>query len=568
MLNVGVHVELKTQGTTWGNPGPTVFGQISGFSGQQVEVRIGGTSMTRLARLEDLRLHSAYTARRRAAKAQKFLRTVLVMPGNATGDLFGICVALALNPDLGVLILQEATLTKVGTHQGSLDDAVSGMFGIDNPGKVLVPTRVVSEWAGLSPLEHEPVYRDVQHYDVYQVAAWDPRGRCKAVDIERFLRQSLPPSAKRRIFTLICNDPSSWYGKLTRPATEVRATYLTIACINAQNEIGGLLQGLTGQCSAEAVEQLPRRALSDIALGTRLVGTAKRNVIVKAARGCWRLPAAGRSPVNLVDQACETLLSGKRNRLAPSASRYVVLWVRFSGKRGGPHPQHDTSYLGLTQLIQCARLAGLGVILAGDRSPSSAKDHKLIGSISRVAWDLREIWKDPAWGQVAAVAPTTEHPRIRQLQFFDCVNRKLGGVIHLGMRSGNLEAFALQGHRVYYMEERGIRDEARMRAWHTPTTGQGSTGPRYDRIIIEQPPTRTGKYIVAKLRSNDLRSDNQIHPWRGLLGVQREQTKSEALGSDHLQGFIDEDLDLLSEHMAQWMLDKMNVNMHGITTWP
>ncbi|HRC55474.1 MAG TPA: hypothetical protein PKU97_06080, partial [Kofleriaceae bacterium] len=154
------------------------------------------------------------------------------------------------------------TLTKVGTHQGSLDDAVSGMFGIDNPGKVLVPTRVVSEWAGLSPLEHEPVYRDVQHYDVYQVAAWDPRGRCKAVDIERFLRQSLPPSAKRRIFTLICNDPSSWYGKLTRPATEVRATYLTIACINAQNEIGGLLQGLTGQCSAEAVEQLPRRALS------------------------------------------------------------------------------------------------------------------------------------------------------------------------------------------------------------------------------------------------------------------------------------------------------------------
>ena len=56
MLNVGVHVELKTQGTTWGNPGPTVFGQISGFSGQQVEVRIGGTSRTlgRHAEVDDL----------------------------------------------------------------------------------------------------------------------------------------------------------------------------------------------------------------------------------------------------------------------------------------------------------------------------------------------------------------------------------------------------------------------------------------------------------------------------------------------------------------------------------
>ncbi len=567
MLNIGAYVEVKSHGRSWVNPGPTSFGQIHGFAGQGVEVRIGGTNMVRVVAREDLRLHSSYTARRRAARPKPFLRTVIVVPGNATGDLFGLCTAMALDPGVGILILQEATLTKVREFKATEDAYLDGMYGIDHPGQVLFPVRTVSEYAGLSPLEMEPVYKDVTVYAEFAVTGWDPRGRCRALDIERFLRQSLKPTDKRRIFTLIVDDPASWYGKLTRAASNVRVPYLTYACINAENELCGLLRALTGKCDITAVEKLPRGALSDIALGTRLVATKKRNEIVKTARQCWRLPAAGRSPVTKIDQAAEYVLQLKRNRLAPLAQRYVVLWVRFSGKRGGPHPQHDTSYLGLTQLIQIARVANLGVILAGDRAPSVAKQNKLIRSISRVAWDLREIWKDPLWGQVTAAADPTENPRILQLQFFDCLNRKLGGLLHLGMRSGNLEAFSLMGHRVYYMEERGIRDHARMEAWHTPSYGKTITGPRYDRIIIEQPPTRTGKYIVAKLRGGDERADNKIHPWRDLAGQQRVLAKQQALLEDHLQGFIDEDLDLLSKHMEKWAADKMNVNMHGITTW-
>lgn len=565
MLNVGVYVEVKPHGRTWADPGPTVFGQIVALTGQDVDVRIGGTGNARRVSRDDLRLHSSFTERRRAATARAYLRTVIVMPGNATGDLFGICIALALNPDVGVLILQEAQLAKVGTIRGNRDGFVHGMYGIDNPGRFLVPVRTIEEYAGLSPLDNEPVYKEATVFDVYEVTAWDPRGRCKSLEIERFLRQSLPPTDRRRIFTMICDDPASWYGKLTRAASALRASYLAIACINAQNEIGGLLQSLSKGSGYEAVTKLPRGALSDIALGTRLVGTATRNQIARTARTCWRLPAGGWSPLGAVDQASELLLQMRRNRLAPSASRYVVLWVRFSGKRGGPHPQHDTSYLGLTQLIQCARTSGLGVIIAGDRAPAPAKLNKLIRSISRVTWDLREIWKDPLWAQVAS-AGTAEEPRIRQLQFFDCLNRKLRGIIHLGMRSGNLEAFALMGHRVYYLEERDIRDHARMEAWHTPRTGNVITGPRYDRIVIEQPPTRTGKYIVAALRGGASRADNQIIPWLGLGGEQRVVAKQRAL-TEELPGFIDEDLDLLSNRMRAWADENMNVNMNGITTW-
>jgi len=569
MLNTGAHVEVKKHSGTWDNPGRTYYGVIVGFSGNLMKIRVGGTATDRAISRDDIRLHPTYIARRRSAEPKKSLRTVIVVPGNATGDQFGLCLALALNHDVGILILQEATLASVQQQQiTALSDAyLDGMYGINRPGRVLRPGRTFEKWAGLSPLYNEPVYRRYTEYYVLEVRGWDPQGRCKSLDIERLLRESLNPRDKRRIFTLIVDDLVSWYGKLTRSARKVRVPYLAYACINAQNEMGGLLHALTGECNTQTMEKLSRSSFSDIALGTRLVSTKRRNQIVEAARLCWSLPSVGRSPRTDVDSKSEALLNAKRNRLVPAKPRYVVVWVRFSGKRGGPHPQHDSSYQGMTQLIQIVKSTGMGVILAGDRAPSSAKANKLVKSINRVTWDLREIWKDPLWRDLLGAYLDKEHPRIVQLQFFDCLNRKLGGIIHLGMRSGNLEAFALMGHRVYYMEERDIRDKARMKAWHTPNYGSTITGPRYDRIIIEQPPTRTGKYIVNRLRLGSPLADNQIHPWRGRNCSNRQQVKQQALDDMFIKGFVDEDLDQLRVLFDRIADEKMNVNSKGISTW-
>ena len=38
--------------------------------------------------------------------------------------------------------------------------------------------------------------------------------------------------------------------------------------------------------------------------------------------------------------------------------RIIVLWSRFSGKKGDLHPEHDTSFEGMRQLVDMARGTG------------------------------------------------------------------------------------------------------------------------------------------------------------------------------------------------------------------
>ena len=100
---------------------------------------------------------------------------------------------------------------------------------------------------------------------------------------------------------------------------------------------------------------------------------------------------------------------------------------------------------------------------------------------------------------------------------------------------------------------------------HSLRRGLSQALPTMDRRAFLR---RSGLGVGVGLAASQLTLVKKSQAASGHVAVGEGKIESEALGSDHLQGFIDEDLDLLSKHMAQWMLDKMNVNMHGITTWP
>ncbi|MFJ9591099.1 hypothetical protein, partial [Streptomyces acidicola] len=168
----------------------------------------------------------------------------------------------------------------------------------------------------------------------------------------------------------------------------------------------------------------------------------------------------------------------------PERGPHVVLWSRLSSRQEGePHPQHDTSTTGLRQIIDQLP-PGTNVIIAGDSSNNGALE-ELADEYPNVH-DLTEFWTGDDW-QEAFPDGTRED----QFQVFDHLSQVSdGGLKHLGFRSGNLEAYALIGHQVRYLEETGNRQGKRMKPWHTPDIG-------YQRITLNKVPTLAGQWVVA-----------------------------------------------------------------------
>jgi len=186
-----------------------------------------------------------------------------------------------------------------------------------------------------------------------------------------------------------------------------------------------------------------------------------------------------------------------------AGTRLLVVWSRFSGKKGEIHLEHDTSYEGVRQIVTNAVPHYTAVIIAGDPSYGPGKRQKYAGLAQTVnqtlpapkAFDLTAFWEDrtpllTAWGG---------HDRLGQFKLYDFFQRRYGEVKHLGFRSGNLEALAMLGYSVRYMEEPGSEGGERMAAWHqvdnSGRTRAGGVAPGYERIEVERPPTRSGQYL-------------------------------------------------------------------------
>lgn len=197
----------------------------------------------------------------------------------------------------------------------------------------------------------------------------------------------------------------------------------------------------------------------------------------------------------------------------------LILWSRFSGKQGEAHLEHDSSYTGIKQIAQSAVELQYDVILiVGDSGYSPQKNQKYeaiangINSTYQAAkvYNLTEFWKNDdskIW---------EGNTRIGQFKLYDYLNRHYNVAVHLGFRSGNLEAMALLGYKVLYMEEPNSIGGKRMEAWHNKGNGkttEGGMAPGYERLIVSQPPTRSGKFIVDPLFS--LSGRDRMHPYWG-----------------------------------------------------
>lgn len=219
-----------------------------------------------------------------------------------------------------------------------------------------------------------------------------------------------------------------------------------------------------------------------------------------------KFPKAGNSPRGTIRQGFQVedsinpkiqqFVEKKTARLEELRKRRVlVLWSRFSGKKGEYHPEHDTSFKGMAQLAWTATMMGYYVIIVGDkpvmhnmvsdRAQREGRFDEICNAIKAYfeeprCFNMTEFWTEKEWEAIGA-------SRIAQFQVYELLHRWCD-VRHLGMRSGNMEALALLGYFVRYMEEKGSWGGPRMAAWHGTTIG-------YERILLDKPPTRVGKYL-------------------------------------------------------------------------
>ncbi|MFG2193208.1 hypothetical protein ACGFNH_11915, partial [Streptomyces sp. NPDC048639] len=235
----------------------------------------------------------------------------------------------------------------------------------------------------------------------------------------------------------------------------------------------------------------------------------------KDLRRAWGLDDEGFPPAQQ-DAVADWL--GGRGITVDKGREVIVLWSRFSGKRGEIHVEHDTSHTGMEQILDAlhertgGRQPGPLVIIAGDAAVNRARKSKYPemaakhrdGGRGLDVHDLTDFWNDKdgvrTWGG---------DTRIGQMKLYEYLRRQSeGGVKHLGFRSGNLEAMALSGHQVRYLEEPGSIGGRRMEAWHAtkkPVKARSdwlATG--YERIQVNHPPTRSGQIVVETRNTRDL----------------------------------------------------------------
>jgi hypothetical protein len=161
----------------------------------------------------------------------------------------------------------------------------------------------------------------------------------------------------------------------------------------------------------------------------------------------------------------------------------VVLWSRQSGKSGGAHLELDSSFQGIRQLADafCATNRAT-VILAGDERGTKMQD---LAAQSVHIVNATQMWKAPVWERMFGDAKF-----LAQFAFF----KYLAGdynVVHVGMRSGMLEAMALLGMKTFYLEGAGSGSSDRMLAFK-------KNGITYTRIEIDRAPGLTGRLVEQK----------------------------------------------------------------------
>jgi hypothetical protein len=200
-----------------------------------------------------------------------------------------------------------------------------------------------------------------------------------------------------------------------------------------------------------------------------------------------------------------------------SGNNLLILWSRFSGKGGDIHIEHDTSYWGIKQIVH--RVADMydAVIITGDKGYVKERAKKYdetaneinVHYQSKKVFNITEFWK----GNSPALKAWGGNTRMGQFKLYEYFDTHFKNVKHLGFRSGNLEVMAMLGYKVRYMEEKGSESGGRMTTWFETGSGETALGGRatgYERLILAEPPTRSGKFIQYKIQEINRETQDSI----------------------------------------------------------
>lgn len=162
--------------------------------------------------------------------------------------------------------------------------------------------------------------------------------------------------------------------------------------------------------------------------------------------------------------------------------KYVIVWTRFSGQDGGAHPELDDTWKGLAQACRGLLKAGRKIIVVG-----KPKGHDILPTQLNAYMDLLDTENAPAvsragmqiWGEYwknegeetfngKIIGPN----RAAEYAIFLRMARGWGcKLVHLGMRSGAMDAAALLGMRVRFIENKDNEQIGRTTKW----TGKKTT---------------------------------------------------------------------------------------------
>jgi hypothetical protein len=174
-------------------------------------------------------------------------------------------------------------------------------------------------------------------------------------------------------------------------------------------------------------------------LAVKTVGHATNILLEKfgTSTGMEKLPHFRKLLLSQVNVTEQEMLEFLERKGVKTKQHVVVLWSRGSGKLGGLHPNLDSSATAMSQL--CARLTPYRtVIVAGDLKPQKITEH--FGFNGCIFFG--KFWEDE---------PFTGKTRACQLKLFDLLLSRSASLVHVGMRSGTLDSYALLMQRVIHI---------------------------------------------------------------------------------------------------------------------
>jgi len=378
--------------------------------------------------------------------------------------------------------------------------------------------------AALKKVLHHPGYATGDQFgiaaylladeNVHVVVVEDPDGKNdRSAEIEAFYRANGIPDARIHKVTVTADTDGDAHA---------------MAVFDKVN-------GLAGKSSAMSKNQL-KNLVVPVGAATTWLGENFSATTRDKIREAWHLDDRG-FPQQDQDHVANWLAA--RNITVEPDREVIVLWSRFSGKRGDVHVEHDTSYTGMDQLLTAIHdrtkdnPPGPLVIIAGD-AKVNPKSRPHYPELTQKHWengltvhDLTDFWDDKdgtaAWGG---------DTRLGQMRLYEYLNRQSGKSLqHLGFRSGNLEAMALAGHKVKYLEEKGSLGGERMQKWHEGTSKAPLTI-GYERIVIQRPPTRSGQ-IALEARGTWEKKEEEFRKLDSLTAEQKEELANLAQAFKH-----------------------------------